>query len=72
MSDWEFTMSADGGWQWRQLTPGERHVQKSSARAFPTLLECMSDAEAHGYTRGAESEQALARLRNSACGRELE
>ena len=72
MADWEFKMGADGAWEWRRLAPGGRDVEKISARAFPSLLECMNDAEAHGYPRDATSAQTLARLRGSRCGREAE
>jgi hypothetical protein len=72
MPDWEFKMSADGAWQWRQLAAGDRRAETSSSRAFPTLLECMDDAEAHGYARSGTSDQTRKRLRGSECGRDTE
>jgi hypothetical protein len=72
MADWEFKMSADGAWQWRELAAGVGRAERTASRTFSSLLECMNDAEAHGYVRSGTSDQTRERLRGSQCGREPE
>ena len=46
---WSFTR-AEAGWVWDHAG-SPTHESSRSARAFPTLLECVNDAALHGYNR---------------------
>ncbi len=45
----EFLIIADGPWVWRVLHPDL--TEACSERSFPTVGECMLDAERLGYVR---------------------
>ena len=46
---WSFFIIADGSWVWRVLHPDL--TDACSERSFPTVGECMLDAERFGYVR---------------------
>jgi hypothetical protein len=54
MDGWHFTRGPEG-WQWHRLADGES-PNTSSARAFPSLLECLEDAKRNGYSLILQSE----------------
>jgi hypothetical protein len=47
MKGWLFTRFSDG-WRWNDFT--DETLPHRSARAFPSLLECVNDATRNGYS----------------------
>jgi hypothetical protein len=45
-----------GGWMWKHAPPNRQVISRHSARTFPTLSDCISDAKLHGYDPEATSD----------------
>jgi hypothetical protein len=54
MESWQFIESPGGGWYWLCSDVLSRRT-RTSAATFQTRTECMADAMAYGYGKGAPS-----------------
>ena len=49
MNGWQFEQAEGGLWHWLFIDPQGFRETKNSTRGFATLVECLKDAERHGY-----------------------